>query len=372
MGSNNIIFLEVLEWFDSTGEQMVHRLPQEGSGEIKYGAQLIVRESQTGVFFYNGKAVHVFGPGRHTLKTANIPILTKIASLPWGMTSPLRAEVYFLNMKIFTNQKWGTKEPVAFKDEQLGLIRLRSHGMFNFRIIQPLLFINSLVGTLGSFSTEQVSVFLCDVIVSRLNDHLGENLKTLTELAGQYDEIALSLSQRLGEDFSHFGLQLQQLYINSITPPAEVQKAIDDRSKLGIFTQLDDLLKMKTALAIEKAAENQSMAGAASGMGVGMMMPMMLSSMLNPNPKQVASQQQQCPDCKQNIAADSQFCSFCGHQLVVFNQCAVCGKNLPAYANYCLKCGSAVNQKPHQKPCRQCGYGNLFNATFCNQCGERL
>jgi membrane protease subunit (stomatin/prohibitin family) len=145
MGGNNLIFLENLEWFDETGQELVHRLPEEGSGEIKYGAQLTLRESQAGVFYYKGKAVGAFGPGRHTLKTANIPLLTKIASLPWGMQSPLRAEVYFVNLKVFTNLKWGTRDPVAFKDSELGLIRLRACGVFYLKVAQPVLFINRLV-----------------------------------------------------------------------------------------------------------------------------------------------------------------------------------------------------------------------------------
>ncbi|PJA50632.1 MAG: virion core protein (lumpy skin disease virus), partial [Syntrophobacterales bacterium CG_4_9_14_3_um_filter_49_8] len=120
MGTDNIVFLEVIEWFDETGKELVHRIPEKGSGEIKWGAQLTVRESQIAVFFYNGKAYDAFGPGRHTLKTANIPILTKVLSLPWGMTSPLRAEVYFTNMKVFPNLKWGTRDPVAFRDAELG------------------------------------------------------------------------------------------------------------------------------------------------------------------------------------------------------------------------------------------------------------
>ncbi len=160
MGSNNLIFLEVLEWLDDTGETLVYRLPETGSAEIKYGAQLTVRESQAAVFFYNGKAVGAFGPGRHTLKTANIPVLTKIASLPWGMTSPLRAEVYFTNLKTFTNLKWGTRDPVAFKDKELGLVRLRAFGIFNMRIVQPVLFINRLTGTQGLFTTEDIDQYL--------------------------------------------------------------------------------------------------------------------------------------------------------------------------------------------------------------------
>ena len=151
MGTNNTVFLEILEWFDETGDEIVHRIPESGSGEIKYGAQLIVRESQAAVFFHGGRACDAFGPGRHTLSTGNIPILTKMLSLPWGFSSPLRAEVYFVNRKVFTNLKWGTRDPVAFKDSKLGLVRLRAFGMFNLQIVQPLLFINSMTGT-GAFT----------------------------------------------------------------------------------------------------------------------------------------------------------------------------------------------------------------------------
>lgn len=129
MGTNNVVFLEVIEWFDHTGKDMLHRIPEQGSGEIKFGAQLTVRESQAAVLFYQGKAVAAFGPGRHTLQTANIPILTKLLSFPWGFASPLRAEVCFVNTKVFANLKWGTRDPVAFRDASLGLIRLRAHGV---------------------------------------------------------------------------------------------------------------------------------------------------------------------------------------------------------------------------------------------------
>src|SRR4030042_4484835 len=174
MGKDNVIFLEVIEWFDETGKELVHRIPEQGSGEIKYGAQLTVRESQAAVLFYKGKASEAFPPGRHTLTTANIPVLTKIMAIPWGMTSPLRAEVYIVNMKIFTNLKWGTRDPVAFKDADLGLIRLRAHGIFNIQVVQPVLCINTLVGTMGIFTTEEIEEYLKRVIVSRFKDHLVE------------------------------------------------------------------------------------------------------------------------------------------------------------------------------------------------------
>ena len=235
MGTDNIVFLENLEWFDNTGKELVHRLPQKGSGEIKYGAQMTVRESQAGVFFYQGKALDAFGPGRHTLKTANIPILTKILSLPWALTSPLRAEVYFVNLKVFTNLKWGTRDPVAFKDSELGLIRLRAFGVFNLQVMQPVLFINNLVGTQGMYTTQEIDEYLNRVIVSRFNDYMGETIDSILNLPAKYEELSQGMVQRLQKDFNHFGLGLTHLYINAITPPPEVQQAIDDRSRMGVF-----------------------------------------------------------------------------------------------------------------------------------------
>ncbi len=370
MGTDNLIFLEVIEWFDESGSQVAHRIPEEGSGEIKYGAQLIVRESQAAVFFYNGKAYDAFGPGRHTLITANIPILNKILSFPWGMTSPLRAEVYMVNMKVFPNLTWGTRDPVAFKDSELGLIRLRAFGVFNVRVVQPVLFINSLVGTQGIFSTDQIGEYLSRLIVSRFNDYMGEHLDTILNLPGQYDKFAEALEQRLADDFSRFGLGLTQLIINAITPPPEVQKAIDDKSRLGVFDDLDQLMKMKTAMALEKAAESKSDMGGGLGMGMGLMMPAVFADTIRPSGGSAPAII--CPDCKQSVAADSRFCSHCGHQIVVVQKCSSCGKNLPAGARFCSSCGKPVEAQPEMRFCKSCKIENLSNATFCNHCGEKL
>ncbi|NLD36208.1 MAG: SPFH domain-containing protein [Desulfatiglans sp.] len=375
MGTDNLIFLELIEWFDETGNELIYRIPEKGSGEIKFGAQLIVRESQAAVLFYKGKAVDAFGPGRHTLKTGNIPVLTKILSAPWGMTSPLRAEVYMVNLKVFTNLKWGTRDPVAFRDSELGLIRLRAHGIFNIRIIQPVLFINSLVGTMGMYSADQIGDYLKKVIVSRFNDHLGEHLDSIINLPGKYDMLAEGLQKRLQEDFSRFGLGLSQLYITSITPPPEVQKAIDDKSRLEIFDNLEGLIRMKAAMAIEKASENRGEAGSGMGMGLGLMMPAMFAEMLRPGEKRHQGHAQtasKCSDCGNSIPCESRFCPLCGHQQVVFSQCAHCNKNLPPNARFCPRCGHPADEKPQARLCRKCSTENIPGATFCNQCGEKL
>jgi membrane protease subunit (stomatin/prohibitin family) len=371
MGTDNVFFLELIEWFDETGNELVHRIPEKGSGEIKLGAQLVVRESQTGVFFYNGQAYEAFGPGRHTLNTQNIPLLTKVLSLPWGFTSPLRAEVYMVNMKNFIDLKWGTRDPVAFKDEELGLVRLRAYGVFNLRVVQPVLFINTLVGTQGIYATESVEDYLSQVIVSRLNDHLGEHLDSLMNLPSRYEELSQGLRGRLETDFSRFGLALSALYIVSITPPEEVQQAIDDKSRLAVLNDLDRLVKMKAAMALEKAAQSTGEAGTGLALGLGLMMPGFLAGPLK-EAATPANTVPACPECRNPVSPEARFCPACGHALVIFNRCPECGKNLPPQARFCSRCGHPVQVKRALPSCSHCGAENLAQSVYCNQCGEKL
>ena len=390
MGNDNTIFLEIIEWFDESGQEMVHRIPEKGSGEIKYGAQLTVRESQAGILFYKGKACDAFGAGRHTLHTGNIPIVTKLLSVPWAGTSPLRAEVYLANLKIFTDLKWGTRNPVAFRDQELGLIRLRAHGVFNVQIVQPVLFINTMVGTMGKFSTETISEYLKRVIVSRFNDYLGEQLESIFDLPGNFDALSVGLLARLAKDFSQFGLGLRNLYITSITPPIEVQQAIDDQGRLEVIKDMDGFVRMKAAMAMEKAAETGGEAGAGMGMGMGMMLPAMFGNLPGqaqpataasptPHAEQSAASTSTssantavCFECHHPISADSRFCPYCGHQQVILSQCSNCGKNLSANARFCSRCGHPADEQRLLLTCPHCRSENLPGSTFCNQCGKKM
>ncbi len=369
---NSGLFLENIEWFDQSGQELIHKLPEQGSGEIKLGAQLTVRESQAAVFFYQGVVCDTFSSGRYTLKTYNLPLITKILSAPWRGDSPLRAEVYFANLKHFTNLKWGTAQPVAFRDKELGLIRLRAHGVFNLQIVQPALFINKMAGTVTTMSTDAISDYLKKVIVSRFNDYLGETLDTILDLAGKFDEMSIDLQKRLVLDFAEYGLSLSNLYITSITPPEEVQKAIDDQGRMNVITDMQKFIQMKAAMAMEKAAENQGEAGAGIGMSMGMMMPAMFAKKLHDATAQPASNTTECPDCHNQIPDTAKFCPMCGHQQVILSQCSGCGKNLPPHARFCSRCGMRTHQKVARPVCSKCKAENIVGSLFCDNCGEKM
>ncbi len=246
--------------------------------------------------------------------------------------------------------RWGTRDPVAFKDSQLGLIRLRAFGNFTMRVAEPLLFVNSLVGTQGSYTTDQIEDYLRDVIVARLNDFLGEHLQSLLDLPARYDEMAVALKARLVDEFRKYGTELVDFYINRITPPEDVQRMIDERSGMGAVGDLDRFLKFKAAKAMGDAAQGQGGGlgnGAAAGVGVGvgaglgMMMPGMLARSLGTEAAP-ASAVITCPGCQSAVAADSRFCSHCGRQLAAAARCSRCQAELPGGARFCASCGQAV------------------------------
>jgi membrane protease subunit (stomatin/prohibitin family) len=300
-------------------------------------------------------------------------------SLPFGFKSPFRASVYFVNIKVFTDLKWGTREPVAFKDSELGMVRLRAFGNYTMRITQPLLFVNTLVGTQGVYTTQEISDYLRDVIISRINDLMGESLDTIFNLPKYYDELAVALKARLCEDFARYGVELIDLFINSITPPEDVQKMIDEKSGMKAVGDLDSFLKYKAAKAMGDAATaeggGEGAAGGGMGIGLGAGLGMMLPGILQKTIQQGSQPSTtpamvKCAKCHTDIPLDSRFCSHCGHQIVIVNKCSQCNADLPVEARFCMVCGTKVAKQ--EKACPHCGAKNLPQANFCNGCGEKL
>ena len=273
--------MDVIQYQDPTGDTMVSRWPANGTAAIRLGSQLIVEESQQAVFFRDGKALDTFGPGRHTLATQNVPILASVFGIPFGGTSPFQAAVFFVSTKTFLDLKWGTKEPVIFRDQELSMVRLRAFGKFAVRISNAQVFVNSVVGSRGLYTTQGVEDYFRDAIVARLTDVLGENLTSIFDLPKLYDELAMALKARVADDFTKYGIDLVDLYMGAITPPEEVQKIIDERSGMGAIGDMNAYMKFKTARAIGDAAANPGGgAGSTVGAGVGIGMGAGLGAML--------------------------------------------------------------------------------------------
>jgi membrane protease subunit (stomatin/prohibitin family) len=334
-------FLDVIEHFDPTGQEMVARMPSDGSAETNIGSQLVVQESQEAVLFRDGRALDVFGPGRHTLSTLNIPLLSKLINLPFGGTSPFRVAVVFVNKRTFIDQKWGTREPVAFRDSELGLVRLRAFGTYAIRVKDSQLFVNTVVGSQGRFGTAQIADFYRDIIVSRLNDLMGETMKSILDLPSVYDELGAAAKARITEDFSKYGIDLTDFYVGAITPPEEVQKRIDERASMGALGNLDQYMKYKAAQALGDAAKNESgVAGAGIGLGLGAGLGAMLPGMIQNAMQSGASQ-------------------------------GAAGAAGPAAAGGAAA-GGAAAAASGAKFCSECGTAVTPAAKFCGQCGGKL
>jgi membrane protease subunit (stomatin/prohibitin family) len=375
-------YVEVIEWFDETGKEMVHRF--EMGGEIKVGAQLVVQESQWAVFFRDGKALDVFQPGRHTLTTLNVPLLSKLINLPFGGTSPFRADVYFVNRKVFTDMKWGTKEPVLFRDTEFQMVRLRAFGKYATKVREPQLFINTFVGSRGAEGSDEVESYTKDMIVARLNDVLGENLKTVLDLPRYYDELSEALKARVKEDFSKYGLELVDFFIGAITPPEEVQKVIDEKSGMAAVGNMGSYMQFKAAKSMEEAAANPSGNGAASGMGLGvgagmgMMIPGMIGQAMNQAGAAAAGAGATevgtsilCSSCGQANAAGSKFCSGCGKPIAGPGiACPKCGTQNPKGSKFCNNCGQPMAASV--VACKECQTPNPAGSKFCSNCGKPL
>ncbi|NJP05952.1 MAG: SPFH domain-containing protein [Chloroflexaceae bacterium] len=289
-------FIDVVEAPDVSGKEIVKREPPHGSGDFRLGSQVIVRESQVAVFFRDGKALDVFGSGRHTITTANIPILASLINLATSGKTPFTAEVVFVNMRQFIDQKWGTPEPVLFRDPDLWGARLRAFGTYSFQVTDPSLFVNGIVGQQGIFTTRDVENYFRSIIIQRFLDLLGEQKVPLLDLASMYNEISAGTRAMLADDFQALGITLQALYVSAITPTEETQKLIEQRMEMGAFGDAQTFMQYQAARAMRDAANNPggdagTGAGLGAGMGMGAAMANMMSQAFQPQQPQQAPQQ---------------------------------------------------------------------------------
>ncbi len=343
--------IDVVQFLDNTGNEIVHREPEGGPGDFRLGSQVIVRESQMAVFFRDGKSLDVLGPGRHTITTANIPILASLIGLATMGKSPFPAEVVFVNMREFLDQKWGTPEPIAFRDSDLGMVRLRAFGVFAFQVKDPSLFVNGIVGQQGIFTTAALQNYLRSIIIAKLTDLLGEQKKSVLDLPSLYNEIGAGTKAQLTDDFAGIGLNLKAMYVNAITPTEDAAKAIDERAAMGAIGDMDKYMKFKAARAMGDAANQPGGAsgametglGLGAGAGLGAAMAGMMSQAFQSQSGQKAAATITCPNCGTANPAGAKFCNSCGTKLAGTIKCPTCGTENPAGAKFCSNDGTKLS-----------------------------
>ncbi|MCP4134440.1 MAG: SPFH domain-containing protein [bacterium] len=376
--------LDVVEWKNQPGE-VISRFAE---GDIAIGSQLIVREGQEAIFFKDGQALDTFGPGRHTLKTGNIPILEKLINLPFGGKTPFPAEVYFVNKSEIPNMKWGTKQPIQLLDPIYNIpVPIRAFGSYSMRISDIRGFLIAATGTWQAFTSEAIGTAMRDqILVPKVKDLIAEFMIkqdiTILKLAAYYDEIGVAGKAKMLEEFSSFGLELVRFAVESINIPEDdegvqrLKKALADKAEMNIMG--DDYKTKRTFDTMEKAAGNEGMAGgmmgAGMGMGMGNQMGNMMGNAMNNATGQGQAQggggqaaQVACPHCQAANVAGAKFCSSCGKEMVVPQKaCPSCKANVPADAKFCPECGANTVGAN----CVKCNVQLQPGAKFCPECGS--
>ena len=368
------LFLKILEWTDDSNDTLVYKLPTNGR-DINHKSKLIVRESQQAIFVHKGKVCDVFTPGTYSLNTDILPILSKLAGWMYAFQTPISVDVYFINTKQFTGYKWGTANPIMMRDPEFGAIRVKGYGSYAFKVDDATKFMTELFGTNSSFKTKDITDWLKTMIVSAMTDTLGESKVSALDLAGNTLEFNQTIKDNIEAKFNEIGLTLTNLFIENMSVPEEVEKAIDERTKLGILgDKTDVMMKIAAAEAMKEAAKNEGMGGgfmsAGVGMGAGLGMGALFADAMRSGMGGAGAGGAGgaggavCGKCGEALVAGAKFCGKCGTPVGAGAPCSKCGKPVPAGSKFCPDCGTPVARN-----CSKCGKALPAGSKFCPDCG---
>jgi excisionase family DNA binding protein len=260
--------IDIIEWTDDSRDTISYRFPDDDKA-IKNGAQLIVRESQVAQFLYLGEFGDTFGPGKHTLTTDNIPVLTRLKSWKFGFNSPFKADVYYVNTRLFTGNKWGTANPIMLRDDDFGIVRARAFGTYDFRVTDPKLFLKEVAGSDQNFRLDEFADAMRSRIVSVFSDALASARVPVLDVATRYTELGEALLPLINPVVgSKYGLQIASFIVENVSVPPEVEQAIDKRSSMAAVGNLNDFVKYQMAKGFEQPGGGGA-AGMASELAVG-------------------------------------------------------------------------------------------------------
>lgn len=336
--------LKNIEWKDNSSNTIVHKFDMKDD-YISKGSVLTVRDGQNVVFATQGKMADVFLPGFYKLDTKSIPVITKLMSWKYGFQNPFRSDIYFVSTKQFTNQKWGTPNPITIRDKEYGVVRVRSFGSYSFRVKDAYVFLSELSGSGQSFATQDITDYLRSILISGITDAIGESKLSILDFAANLDELAKRVKETLNEDFKNLGLELIKFNIENFSMPEELEKALDKNTALMMRRNTTDVeMRLAQADALREAAKNPGMAGsmigAGVGMGMGANMGRMFAEMSKPEAENTTSAKF-CPECGASISGKAKFCPECGAK-VGGNACSKCGAAVKPGAKFCPECGNKL------------------------------
>lgn len=264
--------LEIIEWTDDSRDTLSYRFPDDDK-EIKNGAQLIVRESQQVQFVAAGKYADLFNPGKHTLSTENIPILSTILGWKYGFNSPFKCDVYYINTRLFTGNKWGTSNPVMMRDKDFGVVRLRAFGTYDFRIVDAAKFLKEIAGTDQNFRLDEFADTMRSRIISVFTDALATANVPALDVASRYTEMGEALLPIINPAvIDKYGIEITSFLLENVSVPPEVEQAIDKRSSMGVIGNLNDYVKYQMGQSMTMPSEGGNAATTAAQMGMGLAM----------------------------------------------------------------------------------------------------
>lgn len=343
--------LKVIEWVDNSPDVLVHKVDMS-KNVINRGSALTVRDSQVAIFCDKGRMADVFLPGYYKLDTDSLPVITKLLSWKYGFQTPYKSDVYFVNTRQFTNQKWGTSNPIMIRDADYGAVRVRGFGTYSFRVKDAFVFMTELSGTHSTFRTQDISDYIRSILVMGISDAIGECGIPVLDMAGNLMELSSIVKKSLSGRFESMGLELSAFNFESFSMPQELEKALDEMTKLGMMRRnLDVYTQMAQADALKEAAKNPGMAGTAMGAGIGWGMGMNMGKMFDQNfgnnqaqatpaPAAQPAAGLKCSNCGVALGANAKFCPECGTRVVT--ACPKCGAKLPAAGKFCPECGEKV------------------------------
>lgn len=275
---------DVVEYPNEMADEIVHRFPEQGIADLRIGSQVIVRESQNAVFFRDGRALDTFGPGRHTIVTANIPKLVDLIGKLFNERTPFTAEVYYVSMKEFADRKWGTPQPIIVRNPGVGLgvALLQGFGSYSFQVSDPQQFITQVVGAQGIYRTQDIENRLRVMLLSKLQDLLGESTKArnVLDLIGLTEELGSGVRAKAQDDFLALGLTLKSFYIGNLKPS---EKSAEELRQMGML-DINVYTQLQAADALRDAAQNESGgAGLTAGIGAGVGLGQVITDALRSN-----------------------------------------------------------------------------------------